>query len=403
MPTFITDNPFPQNLPLPSPEAIAHSNKLTELIMAEIAIKQVTFSHFMELALYAPGLGYYSAGAQKFGKAGDFITAPEISPLFAQCIARQCQQVFSELTSPIIFEVGAGSGALCADLLLALDAHNALPEKYWILAVSAQLKEKQQQLIQQRCPQLFERVVWLNQLPDAEFNGVIVANELLDAMPVNLFQWHNNNINELFVTVTDNQFQLQPGEPISANLSQAVTHIQNDLPEPLPQAYTSEVNLLLQAWFASITEKLQKGLVLLIDYGFARQSYYHPQRDAGTLMCHYRHHAHPDPFIFIGLQDITAHVDFTHVAEVANAAGMTVAGFTSQAYFLLSCGITELLTECHDADSGANTAEHYAQAQQIKQLTLPSEMGELFKVIALTQDLDIPLLGFQMQNQLHLL
>lgn len=412
-PSFINSNSIPAKLRQPGADEIAHSNALIQHILDELSKTRsgkMPFSEFMELALYAPGLGYYSAGNRKFGKDGDFVTAPEISALFAQCLARQCQQVLSKTTEAIILEFGAGTGALAADLLLSLELLKTLPKNYWIIEISAELKARQQQTLQDRCPHLVERVQWLSRLPQEAFNGVIIANEVLDAMPVNLFHWNGNTqaIQEVVVTWQDDQFKFNTVEPITPNLIEAVQHIQQDLnsqsqyissnnnanesQDVWPASYTSEVNLLLTPWLTSVTQYLQQGLVLLIDYGFKRISYYHPQRHTGTLMCHYRHHAHVDPLILLGLQDITAHVDFTAVAEAAVAAELTVSGYTSQANFLLNCGITELIPTSDDVKA------QYDYAQQIKMLTMPSEMGELFKVIALSQQFDDPLLGFNYQT-----
>lgn len=376
------------NLPLLDPEIKKHGDRVTAFIRQKIYEhgEQITFAHFMKLALYAPGLGYYSAGLRKFGADGDFVTAPEISPLFAYCLANQCKPILAELAHPIILEFGAGTGRLASDLLLMLEKENALPQKYLILEISADLRKRQRQLLVQRCPNLLKRIVWLDRLPEEKFDGIIIANEVLDAMPVHKFRLDNNDIKEFYVTIHDNEFAWQLDEPDSIELIHAVKPIQQIL-SPVKN-YDSEVNLMLTGWLNSCSALLSRGLILLLDYGFPRHEYYHPQRNMGTLMCHFRHRSHANPLILAGLQDITAHVDFTLLAEKAVSAGLSVSGYTTQANFLLNCGITQIPT--------STTAEQQLKlSNQIKLLTLPSEMGELFKVIALTRAIDINLMGFQ--------
>lgn len=383
------------NLPTPSPEALAHSQRLIDAIWEAMNNGHISVKGYLELALYAPELGYYCAGSHKLGAAGDFVTAPEISSLFGQSLARQVVDILPLLNNAVIFEIGPGTGKLAADILLALEQQDALPDEYWLLEVSADLKAKQKEILQQRCPHLLEKVKWLEGLPDQSFEGVIVANEVLDAMPVHVFQYHNENIiNEMFVEYDKNKFISRMQLCDNQQLIAAVKHIQNDLggEHGWNAGYTSEINLMMAPWLASITENLKKGLVLFIDYGFDRKTYYHPDRNTGTLMCHYRHHAHTDPFLYPGLQDITSHVDFTAVAEAADAAKLNVAGYATQAAFLLSCGITDLVPR----DLGVE--QQFAYANEIKMLTLPSEMGELFKVMALTRDMNEDLIGFSLQD-----
>ncbi len=381
-------------LPPPSPEAQAHSARLQALITAEIAASGgvISFARYMELALYAPGLGYYSAGARKFGAAGDFITAPELSPLFARCLARQCEQVLRALGRADVLEVGAGSGVLVAEMLNALAQLGCLPEHYFILERSADLRERQQALLRERVPQWLERVVWLERLPAAPFRGVVLANELLDALPVHLFTIADDGPRELCVGVGDGDGDgalTWRTAPLSdPGLQTRLAAIRRTLGEDaLPLGYTSEINLAAEAWLGSVAEVLAAGVILLIDYGFPRHEYYHSQRASGTLMCHYRHRAHGDPLFLPGLQDITAHVDFTALAEAALDNELSVAGYTTQGAFLLASGITEQL-------AAAGEKEQLQLAQHVKKLTLPHEMGELFKVLALTRGFDEPLLGF---------
>ncbi|VAW95187.1 SAM-dependent methyltransferase, MidA [hydrothermal vent metagenome] len=376
-------------LPEPDGKAQAHSMALIRLIVDEIACAggQISFARYMELALFAPGLGYYSAGSQKFGASGDFVTAPEISPLFSRCLARQTAEVLENLGGGDVLEVGAGSGIMAADLLAELALLGSLPEQYFLLELSADLRQRQRETLTQKVPHLLARVQWLDSLPDASFRGVVLANELLDALPVHRFRVEVSGLTERCVCWRDGRFQWCRAEIDDAALAQCLAM----LGEGLPEGYESELNLTAGGWIGSVAALLQAGVVLLIDYGFPRHEYYHPQRDRGTLMCHYRHRAHDDPFVYPGLQDITAHVDFTAVAECAVDSGLNVLGYNTQGLFLLANGITELA-------QSDDEHEQRLLAQQVRTLTLPGEMGELFKVIALGRDYDAPLRGFMLQD-----
>ena len=378
-----------KNLPLPDPIAQLYGDRLKLRILEEISRRgPLTFARYMNLALYSPGLGYYSAGASKFGESGDFITAPEISPIFSQCVAHQCQQILQDLNGGDILELGAGTGAMAVDILKELKCNQCLPNHYLILEVSADLRERQKTRLLKQIPELFDRVVWLNRLP-IDFVGIILGNEVMDALPVHKFRIENNIIKEICVDCKKGEFLWNITDPLSINLIQKIRNLDVDFPD----GYESEINLLLTSWIASLANVLKKGLILLIDYGFLRHEYYHPERNRGTIACHYQHRSHFDPLILTGIQDITVHVDFTAVAEAATCHRLTLAGFIHQAGFLLNCDITSLvLTE--------NIVEHYQIAQQIKKLTLPSEMGELFKVIALTRNYNSALLGFTSGNQI---
>ncbi|MDX1252392.1 MAG: SAM-dependent methyltransferase [Gammaproteobacteria bacterium] len=384
-----------KNVP-PDSDTQAHSERLQILIRTEIerGDGQITFARYMDLALYAPGLGYYSAGACKFGEAGDFVTAPELSPLFSRCVARQCRQVLAGLGAGDILEVGAGTGALAAEVLRELEALDCLPGCYFILDLSAELRQRQRETLEQRAPHLLDRVRWLDRLPGSGFTGVVLANELLDAMPVHLFRMEEEGPQELYVGAEDERFVWRNGPLSDPRLGERVAAIIEEQ-GPLSPGYTSEINLAAEGWVRGLAEWLARGTVLIIDYGFPRREYYHHERSDGTLMCHHRHRAHPDPLILTGLQDITAHVDFTAVAEAAVEVGLAVAGYATQAYFLLGSGLMEMAGQSHPDD----TRQHLALTQQIKKLTLPSEMGELFKVIALTRGIDLPLIGFSFQDQ----
>jgi len=379
------------DLPPPSEEAQRYSAALTARIVDEIAAcgGWIGFDRFMEMALYTPGLGYYSGGAHKFGASGDFVTAPELTPIFAQTLAASAQEIFS-LSAPHIIEVGAGSGKLAADLLLELEFRNDLPESYSILDLSGELRERQRTTIAERAPQLLPRVVWLDRLPE-RFDGLVLANELLDAVPVHLVRWGADDapgqVFERGVVCDSSAFAWQD-RPAQGRLLQQARGISEEFAPPV--GYVSEIGLAAPDWTASWGRILGRGALLLIDYGFPRHEFYHPQRSTGTLMCHYRHRAHGEPFFLPGLQDITAHVDFTAIIESGHAAGLDLLGYTTQGVFLLNSGITDILARTPIEDS----ARYLAQSQAVQKLISPAEMGELFKVMALGKGIDIALAGF---------
>ena len=350
----------------------------------------IPFAEFMHLALYTPEHGYYSSCLPKLGKQGDFITAPELSPLFGKTLANQCRQVFNMLDSPVLFEFGAGTGALCVALLEQLEVLGSLPEHYYILEVSAHLRHRQNELVQQKIPHLLPRITWLDQWPDTPFNGVVLANEVLDAMPVHRFMKTDQGIMESYVAFNEQNQLVEVFKPCQ---NQRLLEYINQRLVISSVPYLSEVNLFIDDWVLKNYHMLNQGVVFLIDYGFPRQEYYHPDRNQGTLMCHYQHRSHPNPLMHPGEQDITAHVDFTHVAEAAQQAGFHVAGYTNQASFLLA---NDLLGLLGDLD---NNREQINAKQVIKQLTHPSEMGELFKVIALSKKINSALNGFQLQDK----
>lgn len=374
------------SLPVPDSAALQHSAQLSEHIRAEIAAHGgwISFARYMELVLYAPGLGYYTAGAHKFGEAGDFITAPELSSLFGRSLARQLVEIMAA-TQPRILELGAGSGKLAADILGELEQLRQLPEQYLILEVSADLRERQRLLLTQRMPHLLPRIHWLDSLPEV-IDGVVFGNEVLDALPVNLIHWQGGQPLERGVALGETGFCWQDRTLADDALLQAAQQIQ------VPDDYLSEICPAARGLVNSLAQRMQAGVLLFIDYGFGAREFYHPQRNRGTLMCHYRHHAHDDPFYLPGLQDITAHVDFTAVAEAGIDAGLELLGYTHQAFFLMNCGITGFLQSADPEDMRA-----YAPlAAQLQKLTSPAEMGELFKVIALGRNVEIPLRGFSL-------
>ncbi|ARU30612.1 hypothetical protein CAP31_02235 [Sulfuriferula sp. AH1] len=376
------------SLPAPTPAALTISTQLTQHIASEIAEHGwISFARYMELALYAPGLGYYSAGAAKFGAAGDFVTAPEISPLFGRSLAQQIAQVL-KMTGGDVLEVGAGSGRLACDVMAELARLDSMPQRYCILEVSADLRERQQRLLATELPEWAARVVWLDRLPNA-FNGCIIGNEVLDAMPVHVLHWHDGGIAERGVVREGERFGWGDRVLPAGRLREQAEALQ------VPGEYISEVGLAAQGFISSLGQCLTAGAIVMIDYGFGESEYYHPQRDQGTIMCHYRQHAHDDPFHFPGLQDITAHVDFTAMAVAGIDAGLSLAGYTSQAQFLINCGITDLLAQTPATD----VAAYIPQVTAVQKLMSPAEMGELFKVMAWTRGLDIPLLGFAQGDQ----
>ncbi len=376
--------------PLTAEEA-EHSHALAERIALEArtAGGWVTFERFMELALYAPGLGYYSAGSVKIGAGGDFVTAPELSDLFSRCVAEQCAQVLQH--GGEILELGAGTGRMAAAILTELAARECLPDRYAILEVSADLADRQRRRIAALPAGLAERVTWLERLPERPIDGVILANEVLDALPCRRFSIRNGAVLELGVAA-DGETLRELAAPAEPALAQEWSRLAAQRSAPLPEGYVSEICLRVGPWLAGIADCLERGAMLLFDYGLPRAHYYHPQRLAGTLRCHYKHRVHDDPYINLGVQDITAWVDFTRVAEAALECGLEVAGFATQAAFLLATGIERRLAEAGDP------VEHARRAGEARRLLLPAQMGEAFKVMALTRGLDAPLSGFALQD-----
>ncbi|MBC9072704.1 SAM-dependent methyltransferase [Thauera sp. CAU 1555] len=385
------------NLPQPSADALAQSTRLVDLLRAEIAAAGgwLPFSRYMELALYAPGLGYYSGGARKFGPGGDFITAPELTPLFGQALAAQVEQVMRASAAHVI-EAGAGTGLLAADLLLELESRGCLPERYDILELSGELRERQFDTLAQKAPQLASRVRWLDTLPES-FSGALVANEVLDVMPVHLVAARADGLFERGVALGDDGALCWADVPASGQVLVAAQAL--ELPQPAEGEYVTEICLAARAWVAEWAQRLQAGALLLVDYGYPRAEYYLPSRSGGTLLCYYRHHAHGDPFLWPGLNDITSFVDFTAAAEAAFDAGLEVYGYTSQAQFLFNCGVLECLGRRGPQES----ADYIRAARAVQRLTAPQEMGELFKVLAVGRGMPQPLMGFARGDRLHTL
>jgi SAM-dependent MidA family methyltransferase len=379
-------------LPEPNSEEKQHSAQLLTLIRqaVEQAGGWLDFADYMRLALYAPGLGYYSAGLQKFGGQGDFITAPELSPLFAQTLAVPVAQSLARLPQGNIIEFGAGSGKLAAQMLLRLEQLEHVPEQYFIVELSAELRQRQAQTLQQLAPGLADRIHWLETLPE-HIDAVVIANEVLDAMPVRRFSIKDGALQMLGVTNAESGLQLQ-SRFADADMQKMIEHLQQDIGRPFDEAYSSEFNPSIQPWLAALDEALDRAAVYLIDYGYPRAEYYLPERVTGTFMGYYRQRAFDDALWYPGLQDMTAFVDFTAVAEAAVQHGFELAGFTSQGNFLMDCGITELL------DANRDEQMHLLQVQQLKTLTQNAEMGERFKVMALGRGTELPDTGFRLRD-----
>ena len=380
------------NLPVPEPAAREHSARVVEAVRREIADAGgwVPFARYMQQVLYAPGLGYYVAGARKFGAAGDFVTAPEMTPLFAQALARDVAAILAASAGRAIVELGAGSGALAADLLNALARADALPSRYRILEVSPELRERQRAAIAQRAPLQLARVDWIAAVPTA-IDGAVLLNEVLDAIPPHLVTRREGLLLERGVAwraglmwedrpLSDGRLRTLAGERL-----------------PTHAAYTSEVNPAAEALIETLAQRMTGGALFIIDYGFPQHEYYLAERREGTLMAHYRHRMHADPFLWPGLTDLTAHVDFTAMALAGERGGLTVAGYTSLAAFLLASGILERLAETGEPTSAA----YLREAAAVQKLLSPAEMGELFKVLVLAKTDGVVWSGFKAGDRTH--
>lgn len=377
----------------------AHAARVVQRIRERIvdAGGWLPFEDYMQLALYEPGLGYYSAGSHKLGAGGDFTTAPEISPLFGQCLARQCAQVLAGMEGGDILEVGAGSGRLAFDVLTALSAQGALPRRYLILEVSADLRERQRTLLARLPDHIGDRAAWLDAPPAQAWRGVLLANEVLDALSFEAFAWRSGQAHARGVALDDQASLVWQERPAPAALAAEIARLHAEVGEGWPDGFTSELCRRATPWIASITQSLERGIALFIDYGLSRREYYHPHRDGGTLRCHYQQRAHDDPFAHPGLEDITAWVDFTRVAEAADAAGLEVLGYATQAALLLGLGIEAQIAAAPDE------VTRIRRASEARQLLMPTEMGETFKAMALGRGWDAPLAGFVHQDLRRLL
>ena len=379
-------------MPVPDSDAIAASRALTARIEAEIAARDgwIPFADYMQLALYAPGLGYYTGGAAKFGPAGDFVTAPSLGPLFAQTLARQVAELVLH-SAPHILEFGAGGGELAGELLAELARLGCPVDRYSILEPGAELRDRQRSTIVKLAPEHAAKAAWLDRLPE-HFHGVMIANEVVDAMPVHAVAWRDEGIFERGVAIDDGKLAWAE-RPASGEVLAAASALQ------IAPPYASEIALVARGWVSTVAASLELGALLVIDYGFPAREFYHPQRSTGTLMCHYRHFAHADPFLYPGLQDVTAHVDFSALATGAKAAGLALLGYATQSNFLVNCGITEVLERSDPAD----TKRFAPIAATAQKLLSPAEMGELFKVLCVGRGIAHPLLGFARGERSHTL
>ena len=377
--------------PLSAAEA-AHEAQVVAAVRAaqDAAGGWLPFSRFMELALYAPGLGYYAAGAQKLGAGGDYVTAPELSPVFARCLASQCAEVLSTLGGGEILEIGAGTGALAAELLAELGRQGRLPSRYRILETSPELRRRQQATLASLPDAQGARIDWLDAPPAAPFAGVVLGNEVLDALPVERFRIDDGRVEAQGVAWSGRRFEWA-ARPADAALTAEVAA----LGVTLAAGYESELCPMLGPWLAAVTAPLVAGVVLLADYGLVRAAYYAPGRDGGTLACFHRQRCHHDPFVNVGLQDLTAWVDFTRVAEAGLALGFAVAGYTTQAHFLLANGFERHLAALRSTLAAGR--EPLAAGAALR-LVLPAEMGERFKCIALARRYQRPLAGFALRD-----
>jgi SAM-dependent MidA family methyltransferase len=377
------------SLPEPDPAARAHSARLRELIREQIAASggALPFARYMELVLYAPGLGYYSAGARKFGADGDFVTAPELGPVFAECVGDAVAPVFKQLGGDaMFFEIGGGSGAFAEAALNHLSRIDSLPDRYAILEPSADLRERQQSRLRATlAPELFARCQWLDGPPENEWRGILFANEVLDALPTPRFVIRDGEVYEEFVVLDAEGNFLRVDQPADALLHSAVRHVERDIEAPLADGYRSEILPQLPYWIQAVGGLLREGAMLFVDYGYPRREYYLPERRDGTLVCHYRHRAHDDPFHLPGLQDLTAFVDFTALAEAGVHAGFDFSGYCPQTSFLIGNGLPQRLQMI---DAITEEAERYRRHQEIKKLTLPGEMGERFQVMGFQRGVD---------------
>jgi len=398
-PSLVAGKSQQGGLPQPSVEAKAHSLRVFKQIQQQIEQHggRICFEAFMQAALYLPELGYYRCGTEKFGAAGDFITAP-FSPLFGQSLAHFIHQTMGNA----ILEVGAGNGVMALSILQTLSEMQALPEYYYILELSAELRARQRQTLEVNLPDVINRVIWLDALPE-NFTGVVLANELLDAMPVTRFSLAKDKVYEQQVVCHDGVFVYDDVETNNERLIERIELLKQQSSIDESSIYHSEVNFIAEDWLKSLAAGLSSAIVLLIDYGYPRKAYYHAQRNMGTLMCHYQHRAHPDPLILTGIQDITAHIDFTAIADAALEADMEIRGFASQAHFLLNLGLLDRVNAPGLDTSQDDLVEFLKSSGEVKRLTLPGEMGETFKVMALAKNCDIDVPGFEQFDIRHTL
>ena len=384
------------SFPPVSSVALANNREVINLLKQAIAKHggRIRFDQFMEIAMFAPGLGYYDSINRIFGDEGDFVTAPEISAFFGQCLARQVHQLMANMGQTNILEFGAGSGILAQTILTELEKTDQLPHTYYIYDISPTLRGRQFGRLKRNVPHLLDRVEWLNDIPE-NFDGMIIANEVLDAMPVHrVVFYENGNHEETYITVNDGKLVQEDGPLSSIELKNEMDIIMQLRPD-IKDGYRSEINLVVKDWIERVSKMLGKGLILLIDYGCTRAEYYQPINHQGKLVCYFQHRPHDDPLLYPGIQDITTHVDFSLVADVFKQHGLRVAGYTNQGFFLAGCGLEELYQELDRSDE----KKFLDESRCLERLILPNIMGEFFKAIALTKGFDEDLIGFSVSNQ----
>jgi SAM-dependent MidA family methyltransferase len=378
------------SLPEPGADERAHSDRLLGLLREHIASHgPMAFSQYMERCLYAPGLGYYSAGKTKFGEAGDFVTAPELGELFARCVALAVQPVLASLGESADFlELGGGSGAFALNALRAFEAVGTLPSRYLILEPSADLRERQRERLRDAlAPEVFERVGWLDGPPETDWCGVLFANEVIDALPTTRFAMRHGEVYEEHVALDGEGRLMRVDRPADALVAGAVRHVERDLGHAFADGYRSEILPQLPYWMQAIAGSLRTGVMVFIDYGYVRREFYLPERDSGTLRAFYRHHVHNDPFYLPGLNDLTASVDFTALAEAGDAAGFDVAAYLPQSAFLVGAGLQQAFEAAYE--NAPDEASRYRLAQEVKRLMLPDQMGERFQSMVLARGMDV--------------
>lgn len=376
-------------LPEPGADARAHSDQLVQMLREHLAAHgPMPFSEYMERVLYTPGLGYYSAGATKFGEAGDFVTAPELGPLFAQCVALTLGPVLSMLGDEADFlELGGGSGAFAEDALRMFQAEGTLPRRYLILEPSADLRQRQQLRLQSLDADVLARVSWIDRPPEQSWRGVLFANEVIDALPTTRFAMRAGEVYEEHVALDGEGRLMRVDRPADALVGGAVRHVERDMETEFAEGYRSEILPQLPYWMQAIAGSLEAGVMLFIDYGYVRREYYHAERSDGTLMAHYRHHAHNDPFHLPGLNDLTASVDFTALAEAGNQAGFGVAAYLPQAHFLMAGGLQQAFESAYAV--AVDEPARLRLSQQVKRLTMPEQMGERFQAMVFARGMDV--------------
>lgn len=390
----VTENT--NSFPPVSSVALANNREVINLLKQAIAKHggRIRFDQFMEIAMFAPGFGYYDSVNRIFGDDGDFITAPEISSFFGKCLARQVHQLMGVMGHTNILEFGAGSGILAQTILTELEKLGQLPDTYYIYDISPTLRGRQFGKLKRNIPHLLDRVEWLSDIPQ-DFNGIIIANEVLDAMPVHrvVFQ-QNGNHKETYITLKDGKLVQEDG-PVSSieikNEMDSIMHLRPDIKD----GYRSEINLVVKDWVARVSKMLGQGVVFLIDYGCTRTEYYEPVNSEGKLICYFQHHPHGDPLLYPGIQDVTSHVDFSLVADAFQKQGLNVAGYTNQSFFLAGCGLESLYQELDSSDEKKLDEE----SRSLERLIMPNAMGEIFKAIAIAKDIDVDLIGFSVSNQ----